>query len=86
MLDQLAACLAKSAPQIGIGGQSLDGPGERFHISQWNQKRVEIGTGDIAATRHVGGDQRPCTSRSLQQTQRQPLTMGWQHGDVGASP
>jgi len=37
LLDQFAARLAKSAPKISVGGQALDGSGERFHLSERDQ-------------------------------------------------
>jgi hypothetical protein len=53
---------------ISVGGQALDGSGERFHLPERDQECIEIVTRDLAATRDVCCNERPSASRSLEQT------------------
>src|SRR6266567_911429 len=66
-LDQFAAGLAELPPQLWIEREAVDGIGECLGIVERHQKRVDAGTGDLAASRHVGRNQRAAACRSLQQ-------------------
>src|SRR5215510_12644611 len=68
-LDQFAAGLAELVPQLRIACETVDGLGKGLSIIERHQKRVDARTGDLAASRHVGRNQRAAAGRSLQEAQ-----------------
>src|SRR6266481_5197335 len=84
--DQFAAGLAELAPQLRVEREAVDGIGEGLGIVERHQKCVDAGTGDLAASRHVGRNQRAAAGGSLQEAQGQPLAVGRQHRDMRARP
>src|SRR5919108_5613217 len=85
-LDEFAAGLAKLAAQLRIQCEPLDGVGERLGVLKRHHKRVEVCTRNVAASRDISGNQRAAAGRSLQQAQRQSLTMGRKDRDMRARP
>src|SRR6516162_8225541 len=67
--DQPAAGLAELVPQLRIEGEAIDGGSEGLGVVERHQKRIDAGTGDLAASRRVGRNQRAAAGRSLQKAQ-----------------
>src|SRR5438874_710605 len=84
--DQFAAGLAEFEPQLRIEREPVDGIGERLGILERDQQRVDVLAGNLAASGHVGRDQRAATGGSLEQAQRQSFAVGRQHRDMRAGP
>src|SRR5437588_3082549 len=85
-LDQFAAGLAELASQLRIGRELIDGIGERAGIPEWHQQRVDVRAGNLAASGHIGRNQRAAAGGGLEQAQRQSLAVGRQHREVRAGP
>src|SRR5262249_11317889 len=67
--DQFAAGLAELVPQLRIECEPIDGRGEGLGVVERHKKRVDAGTGDLAASRHVGRNQRAAAGPRLQKAQ-----------------
>ena len=67
--DELAAGLAERVPQLRIECEAIDGRGEGLGVVERHQKRIDAGTGDLAASRHVGRNQRAAAGRRPQEAQ-----------------
>ena len=81
-----AAGGAEAAPQFGIAGEPVDGVGKRRGVVRRHQQGVDAVARDLAATRHVGGDDRPPAGGGFQQAHRQALAQRRQHGDMRPRP
>src|SRR5262249_6986204 len=84
--DELAAGGAKLVPKLGIERKALDGVCQRFGIIERYQQGIDAGTRDIAASGHVGRNQRPAAGRSFEKAQWHALAMRRQDRDMGARP
>src|SRR5690348_12461529 len=64
--DQRGAGRAERGPQQRTDCEAIDGRGEGLSIVERYQERIDAATGDLAASRHVGRNQRAAAGRSLQ--------------------
>src|SRR5262249_46144266 len=83
---QCGVGLAEFEPQLRMEREPVDSIGERLGILERDQQRVDVLAGNLAASGHVGRDQRAATGGGLEQAQRQSFAVGRQHRDMRAGP
>ena len=90
-LDEAPPGPAHRAPPLRVAGQHRDRVGQRRDIARRDEQPGLFPRlarpHDLAASRHVAGDDRPPAGRGFEQRFRQPLAIGGrQHRDRGLGP